>query len=110
MRSKFEVGGASCSCGVVFRLDPAGNETVLHSFTGRDGRHIDSGVTRDDAGNLYGIAHSGGAANRGVVLKLDPAGNETVKKSAWMGVMVGWRLSTLMAASAPSNIARNGYR
>ena len=72
-------GGAGCSCGLVFRLDPAGNETVLHSFTGRpDGRYIDSGVIRDAAGNLYGIARDGGTADVGVVFKLDPAGNQTV--------------------------------
>ena len=73
-------GGAACaSCGVVFKLDPAGNETVLHSFTGkRDGSNANGGVIRDDAGNRYGIAHNGGTAGLGVVFKLDSAGKETV--------------------------------
>jgi uncharacterized repeat protein (TIGR03803 family) len=65
--------------GLVFKLDSAGNEMILHIFTGRlDGGAPDSGLTRDAAGNLYGIATSGGAYGHGVVFKLDPTGNETV--------------------------------
>src|SRR5712671_3171860 len=31
-------------CGIVFKIDPAGNETVLHSFSGRDGQFPWGGV------------------------------------------------------------------
>jgi uncharacterized repeat protein (TIGR03803 family) len=75
-------------CGVVFRLDRNGKETVLHSFTGgADGAVTSASVVRDRAGNLYGTTSSGGDVSHtpcagvggcGVVFKLDPAGKETV--------------------------------
>lgn len=71
-------GGAG-GAGVVFKLDPTGQETVVHSFAGgADGANPRAGVTLDSAGNLYGTTYSGGSANAGVVYKLDAAGNETV--------------------------------
>ncbi|HEY6292743.1 MAG TPA: choice-of-anchor tandem repeat GloVer-containing protein [Terriglobia bacterium] len=78
-------GDLSCffgeGCGVVFKLDPAGNETVLYTFTGGpDGALPEAGVISDAAGNLYGTTSSGGdlSCNCGVVFKLDPAGDLTV--------------------------------
>ena len=51
--------------GVVFKVDAAGHETVLHSFTGgADGGNPYAGVIRDSAGNLYGTANGGGARAR----------------------------------------------
>ena len=42
-------------CGVVFKLDRSGNETVLYTFTGgADGSGPSAGLVRDAAGNLYG--------------------------------------------------------
>jgi uncharacterized repeat protein (TIGR03803 family) len=65
--------------GLVFKLDPAGNETVLYAFTGgTDGGYPNAGVIRDSAGNLYGTTENGGAGGGGIVYKLDPVGNETV--------------------------------
>ena len=61
-----ETGGAyrNCNgqgCGVVFKLDKSGHETVLHSFSGgRDGASPVAGLTIDSAGNLYGAAVAGG--------------------------------------------------
>ena len=67
--------GSSCSygsfgCGVVFRLNPAGAETVLYTFTGAaDGyRPVASLPLRD--GSLYGTASFGGTYNYGVVFRL----------------------------------------
>ncbi len=76
-------GGASrCNgggCGVVFKLDTTGKETVLHSFTGgADGGFPWAGLTMDSAGNLYGVATGGGdtacspPSGCGVVFKLTP--------------------------------------
>ena len=63
----------------VFKLDHAGNETVLYSFTGgTDGNTPYSGVIRDEAGNLYGTTVGGGAFGSGVVYKVEPWGKETV--------------------------------
>lgn len=67
-------------CGLIFKLDPSGNETVLHYFPGgKRGTGPNGGLIRDAAGNLYGTTFAGGGpGNHGVVFKLDPAGNETV--------------------------------
>ncbi len=74
-------GTGSCNngflpgCGVVFKIDSAGNETVLHDFTGKsDGQYPDS-LIMDPSGNLYGIAAN--SAN-GEVFKIDAAGNFSV--------------------------------
>ena len=41
--------------GVVFKLDPSGNETTLYNFSGGvDGANPQSGLLEDAAGNLYG--------------------------------------------------------
>ena len=67
-------------CGTVFKLDAAGKETVLHSFTGApDGSTPYGGVVRDSQGNLYGTTVFGGSY--GTVFKLDATGKETVLHS-----------------------------
>ncbi len=49
--------------GVVFKLDAAGTETVLYTFTGgSDGASPYAGLVRDSAGNLYGTTYGGGRA------------------------------------------------
>jgi uncharacterized repeat protein (TIGR03803 family) len=74
-------GGAS-GAGVVYKLNTAGQETVLYSFTGRaDGGQPQAGVIKDSAGNLYGTTEFGGASNVGVVYKVDKTGKETVLHS-----------------------------
>jgi len=82
------VGSCSIGCGVVFKLDQAGNETVLHSFTGgTDGANpVYGGLTLDSGGNLYGTTNGGGdlscglsnGTGCGVVFKIDPAGVQSV--------------------------------
>jgi len=80
------LGGASAcgggyGCGVVYELDPSGQETVLYSFTGgKDGGYPPPGVAMDKAGNLYGVAarfadtrcKDGDGQGCGVVFKLTP--------------------------------------
>ena len=62
-------------CGVVFKLDPSHNETVLHTF-GPDNPELglgpEGGVIMDSAGNLYGTTADGGAFGRGVIFKITP--------------------------------------
>jgi|HubBroStandDraft_1064217.scaffolds.fasta_scaffold23582_2 uncharacterized repeat protein (TIGR03803 family) len=75
-------------CGVAYKVDRAGKETVLYTFSGAaDGARPIAGVIRDAAGNLYGTAANGGDLisacyngnnGCGVVYKLDQSGNETV--------------------------------
>ena len=74
-------GSSACSggCGVVFKVDTAGKETVLHSFGGgTDGVGPLAGLVRDDEGSLYGTTQYGGAYGQGTVFKLDNARRETV--------------------------------
>jgi len=64
-------GGAGC--GVVFKVDPAGRETVLYTFTGgTDGANPQGNLLLDEADNLYGTASGGGdpACQCGVVFKI----------------------------------------
>jgi uncharacterized repeat protein (TIGR03803 family) len=64
--------------GVVYRIDPAGQETVLYTFTGGTDGGFPEGVIIDSAGNLYGTTSGGGAAESGVVFELSPAGTYRV--------------------------------
>src|ERR1700690_3037462 len=54
-------GGGPSGDGVVFKLAANGKETVVHSFSGPDGSDP-TGLLRDAAGNLYGVAQLGGTA------------------------------------------------
>jgi uncharacterized repeat protein (TIGR03803 family) len=66
------VSTTSCS-GMVYKIDPAGNYTVLYCFTGgADGGTPTGSLALDAAGNIYGTTLSGGNANAGVVYMLKP--------------------------------------
>lgn len=53
--------GGSSNCGTIFRLDPAGNETILYTFSGGlDGQYPVGGLLRDKSGNLFGTTYDGG--------------------------------------------------
>ena len=73
-------GGGSSGLGVVFKLDRAGKESVLHSFAGppTDGAGPEAAVILDEAGNIYGTTTAGGSNGAGAVFKLDRAGEETI--------------------------------
>jgi uncharacterized repeat protein (TIGR03803 family) len=70
-------------CGTFFKLDSAGQFTVLHAFTGTggDGCMPEGGVVIDGAGNLYGTTWYGGSAGVGTVYKVDTSGRLTVLHS-----------------------------
>ena len=69
-------GGAGC--GVVFKIDTQGVETVLHAFHGGDDGNVPASVIMDTAGNLYGTTQSGpNGGICGTVFKLDASGNLT---------------------------------
>jgi uncharacterized repeat protein (TIGR03803 family) len=71
--------GGTAGAGVVYKLNTAGQETVLYSFTGgADGGNPYAGVIRDSAGNLRGTAYFGGTAGAGVVYMVNAASQETV--------------------------------
>ncbi len=64
--------------GVVFELSATGEESVLHSFSGKsDGANPVAGLAKDGSGSLYGTAEDGGEAcyvsyTCGVVYKIIP--------------------------------------
>jgi uncharacterized repeat protein (TIGR03803 family) len=93
--------GTSCatcppgSGGEVFRIDTAGNFSVLHVFSGADGWLPVAPLVQGNDGNLYGTTWGGGdltcgpyyftdnypyprQAGCGTVFKMDPSGNVTV--------------------------------
>src|SRR5262245_50524838 len=71
-------GSGSCEggCGVVYKLSNTGGswtQTVIHAFTGGDdGSGPGARVTVDQAGNIYGMAPTGGAYGLGTIYKIRP--------------------------------------
>src|SRR5258708_38351446 len=59
-------GSARAGCGVVFKIDPTGTETVLYTSTGgADGANPDGALIRGVTGNLYGTTLGGAASHCG---------------------------------------------
>jgi uncharacterized repeat protein (TIGR03803 family) len=53
--------GSDNGCGVAFKLDAAGHQTILHTFTSlKDGAWPYWGVTLDKKGDLFGATATGG--------------------------------------------------
>jgi len=89
-------GGVNCQyfilptlppCGVVFKLDTSGKETVLYQFQLGDGANPIASLIRDKAGNLYGTNYTGGSGNCqaqnglfgcGTIFEVSPNGTQTV--------------------------------
>jgi uncharacterized repeat protein (TIGR03803 family) len=95
-------GGAD-GWGTVFKVDIAGKETVLHNFAGPpngggDGAIPGPGVSRDAAGNIYGVTGAGGAYGAGTVFKLDATGKENLLYSFTGGADGGGPGSVLLLA------------
>jgi uncharacterized repeat protein (TIGR03803 family) len=88
--SKCFTDGLNYGCGMAFKLDPSGRETVLHKFEGAvnsDGAGPGARLVQDGQGNLYGTTNNGGDINCtaryyepgcGTVFKIDTAGHETI--------------------------------
>src|ERR1022692_3872096 len=77
------------------------SEIVLHSFgCPPQGANPYAGVIRDSAGNIYGTAANGGAANKGVVFKLDTSGHQTVLYSFTGGADGGYPYAGVIRDSA----------
>jgi uncharacterized repeat protein (TIGR03803 family) len=111
-----EMGGdMSCffvgpGCGVVFKLDTAGKQTVLYRFTaGTDGGGPGS-LVLDRAGNLYGTTGYGGDLNCGnshgcgTVFKLDKAGGKFTVLYSFAGKTDGGRPSGSLVRDAAGNL------
>jgi uncharacterized repeat protein (TIGR03803 family) len=65
--------------GVVFRMTPTHQVTVLHDFTdGSDGASPVGGLVQATDGYLYGTAIGGGVAGNGVLFRISTTGEFTV--------------------------------
>jgi uncharacterized repeat protein (TIGR03803 family) len=75
--------GGAYGHGTVFKIDTAGNETIIHSFAGgKDGARPNAGLVEDTAGNFYGTTQYGGQGcygqGCGTVFRVSPSGVETI--------------------------------
>jgi uncharacterized repeat protein (TIGR03803 family) len=59
--------------GTVFQMTPSGNVTLLHSFTGADGKRPAGNLVDGSDGSLYGFTPRGGASDDGTIFKLEGA-------------------------------------
>jgi uncharacterized repeat protein (TIGR03803 family) len=79
-----ECGAANCpigyDCGIAFKIDPHGHETILYRFDNTAGglSPFDTLLLGSD-GDLYGTTEAGGTSYfYGLIFKIDKRGNETV--------------------------------
>lgn len=78
-----DIGGTG-NAGTVYKITPAGTESVLHSFSfnGTDGANpYGAGVILDKSGNIYGTTNGGGYYRYGAAFKITPSGTETILHS-----------------------------
>ena len=73
-----DTGPCNGGCGVIFKMTPAGQLTVLHNFTNIDGNHPYGPIIQASDGNFYGTTRYGGSSGEGVVYKITPAGGYSV--------------------------------
>jgi uncharacterized repeat protein (TIGR03803 family) len=70
------LNGGAYNDGVVFKMTPAGVETVLYSFTGgNDGAEPWGGLVQATDGNLYGTTQQAGVYGGGTVFQIAPTGS-----------------------------------
>jgi len=68
-------GGGSSSAGIVFKMRPNGDFTVLHDINGdSDGYQPFAGLVWATDGNLYGVNSTGGSVNGGTIFRVSPEG------------------------------------
>jgi uncharacterized repeat protein (TIGR03803 family) len=66
-------GGGPFDAGVVFKLDPSGTETVLHSFAGKpDGSFPGAPLLVGQDGTIIGSTTQGGLNDAGTIFRIKP--------------------------------------
>ncbi|QNF32735.1 T9SS type A sorting domain-containing protein [Adhaeribacter swui] len=70
--------GGELLSGVIFRVTPTGDYTVLHSFDNyEDGSSPQGNLIKGKDGNFYGLTNVGGDYNTGTFFKMAPDGTVT---------------------------------
>jgi uncharacterized repeat protein (TIGR03803 family) len=68
--------------GTVFKVTPAGAESVVYAFSGSQDGQLPSKLVQGADGNFYGTAYWGGGSNGyGIIFKVTPNGVETILQS-----------------------------
>jgi uncharacterized repeat protein (TIGR03803 family) len=80
------LGGGAPQSGTVFKLTPAGVETVLYTFQGGLDGVDPANLLQGKDGNLYGVTQSGGDTNGLGPTMIGPSGAGTVFKITLAGV------------------------
>jgi len=62
----------------VFKISSTGTYTVLHRFTGNDGKTPNGGLVSDPSGNLFGTAQGVVVDGLGAVFEMSPSGQVRV--------------------------------
>jgi uncharacterized repeat protein (TIGR03803 family) len=97
-------GGAYGNNGTVFKVTPAGSESVLYSFAGiSDGSNPSSTLIMDSAGNMYGTTPYGGSSGangHGTVFRVTSSGQQSVLHSFSGGADGGTPLGGVIMDSA----------
>jgi uncharacterized repeat protein (TIGR03803 family) len=66
--------GGPANAGVVYKVDPTGNETLVYTFTGgRDGGSPVAGLTLAPPGILFGTSWAGGFYGVGAIFAIQGA-------------------------------------
>lgn len=72
-------GGGTHGYGIIFKVTPGGEETILQSLTNTGGpANPAAGLTLGADGNFYGTSSAGGASGQGTFFQLTPAGSLSV--------------------------------
>jgi len=72
-------GHTNYGYGAVFKIDTAGNETVLYSFTGSsDGCEPEQGLVVGKSGTVFGTTYQCGSSGYGTIFRVGSAGNFTL--------------------------------
>jgi len=69
-----DVGGQGVLWGTIYRITPAGDFTIIHTFNKTDGWRPDSTMVIGPDGALYGTTNLGGANSQGSIFKITTAG------------------------------------
>jgi uncharacterized repeat protein (TIGR03803 family) len=93
--------GGPGNASTIFKITPAGVETVIYSFVGgvADGQGPFCALLQGKDGNFYGTTHQGGPSDDGTVFKITPSGVETVLHSFAGGIDGSLPLASLIQDS-----------